>query len=169
MKLAILVVLFGGVFVFDVTGVSAQCRCKGVERDDGQVSVYNDAYEELQNSDVVFVGEVIDTHRFTENALHGSIREIEQATFKIEQQWKGSYQVKITVRTFETGCTNGYKVGDHRLIFANYSEGNYWTGCCCTRNTSLEKAVDYLKLFKDEGLTPQGPRKGSDQKKHNER
>lgn len=150
----ILFLLFIAAIIILAQGGSAngQCKCDGEQRADGKVSMFVDAMDELDHSDMVFVGEVLSFKKGAKHIPDYAILRYEEVEYKAVEYWKGIGGERIAIRM----QTAGLKRGDRMLIFAKRIEGDYWT-ICCSRNGSVENAGDYLKLFREKGLKPVMP------------
>jgi hypothetical protein len=157
MKLLFLLFIAGVTVLAQAASANGQCTCAGERRADGEVSRYTDAYDELVHSDAVFVGEVLSLKKGTQMIPDYAKIQYEEVVYKVVEGWKGVGGERITIRLQVVGCVMGFKKGSRMLIFAKRIEGNYWTGCCCSRNSSIENAGDYLKLFRKKGLEPITP------------
>ena len=79
--------------------------------------------EELNKSDAVFVGKVID--------IKSSSTE-KEITFERTRIWKGPESVQLTIATGtdSASCGYGFEKDKEYLVYASLSEGKYYTGLC---------------------------------------
>lgn len=158
MKLLFLLFIAAVTVLAQGGSANGQCTCAGAElRADGKVSKFVDAVDELDHSDVVFVGEILSLKKGTKRIPDYAVIRYEEVEFKVVEDWKGVGGEKIIIRMQFVGCVMAPKRGDRMLIFSKRIEGNYWAFCCCSRNSSVENAGDYLKLFREKGLKPVTP------------
>jgi hypothetical protein len=148
MKDIITRILLAITFLICLTEVRAQYQCAGVGQKDGYVSLYVDAYDELNNSDAVFIGEVSEI-----KTLHPRNVPSPESTFeitlKVTNAWKGVESDSITVQR-QCSLVKGRKY----LIYANLSENKLVVGCRCNRTKRLSEAAIDLEVFNERKLKP---------------
>jgi hypothetical protein len=149
MRKIIVAILFVIVVILGVNEISAQCRCAGIKREDGNVSRYVDAYDELENSKAVFIGEVSKVKKQSKPSKgNNSLGLNYEVTFKVEKAWKGIQGSSITIHS---ECLK--EMGEKYLIYAKLSDKNtLQIRCCCTRTKRLVDAETDLKLFTERKL-----------------
>lgn len=101
-------------------------------------------YEELQRSDLVFVGRVMSIDRSDDEGY---------TQFKVSFQRIRSFGTssggdRVTVRTAgnSAACGFAFSKGRHYLVYASEVEGHLWTSLC-TRTASVSQAREDLVAF----------------------
>ena len=117
-------------------------------------------YEELQRSDLVFVGRVLSIDRSDESGY----TQLEVAFQHIRSFGASSGGANVTVRTAgnSAACGFAFTKGRHYLVYASESDGQLWTSIC-SRTASVSRARDDLVAFNAGSLArldDQSPRCG---------
>lgn len=137
--------------IFAANRAHAQCDCGGYpyEKNSSRSSPYLTAYEELENSEVVFIGEVIKRKKLVIPEKH----EYEYIiTYKVKKAWKKQLAETIDVR--EGRCLPGFEKGEEVLVYAIFDDNKLFHPYC-SRTRLLSKARGDLKEFEGRGLEPQ--------------
>ncbi len=117
-------------------------------------------YEELQRSDLVFVGRVMSiTTSDDDDYAHLKVSLLRVRTFGAAA---GSGTVTIRTATNSAACGFSFSKGRHYLVYASESDGQLWTHLC-TRTASVSQAREDLISFNAGALArldDQSPRCG---------
>ncbi len=124
---------------------AASCRCSP-----------EDPATALYNSDVVFLGKVVDTlfvggmHYLDEDIPSIGNR---QVTLQVSKVWKGSVGDTVNVLTEDlaysspyTSCGYPFNPDTEYIVYASYSQGQLWT-YLCSGTTMLQGAEEDLKVL----------------------
>lgn len=102
----------------------------------------NDIKSEIEASDAIFVGEVIEIKNSQPDAI---------ITFKVERIWKGDKTEKLLIFTDNRGkaCGYNFKKGERYLVYAYKRDGELHTDIC-SRTATVNTAGDDLKKLDNE-------------------
>ena len=141
----VLVFIFG--FIAGADAVLAQCTCAHPN---------TNALEEFDRSEVVFIGEVVDSKVVEKPASPSREDSYDmEVKFKVKKVWRKRLQEEVSVRFLVDGCSATFKKGTEHLVYAvKDNKGRLRMYCCCTRSGPLEKAGDDIKEFEKRGEEP---------------
>ena len=144
MKTVLAVLLFIGSFIAGSNAAVAQCAC---------IHPNITALEEFDKSEVVFIGEVVDSKVVEKPAYPNREDTYDmEVKFKVKKVWRKSLQEEVSVRFLVFGCIATFEKGTEHLVYAvKDDKGRLRMGCCCTRSRPLEKAGEDIKEFEKRG------------------
>src|SRR5258705_13539133 len=106
-------------FTFGVSEAYSQCDCACGSRENDYRTTCRTAYEELQRSEVVFIGEVIEEREVKLPPDDDGAEPYKYAVrFKVERAWKKKIGEFITIKNGERGCLFRLKEGEKYLVYA---------------------------------------------------
>lgn len=140
--IAISIILTLAMFV-GKSEASVQCDC---------ANYYYSAYDEMQKSAAVFVGEVVEVKKVKKD--HSDDYDFE-VTFKVLQAWKAKSSETILVKN-KSLDKSVFEKGKRYLVYARLqAKFLYAYMGCCTRTKLLEDAERDLREFEEHGAKPQ--------------
>jgi hypothetical protein len=138
MKKAILIVCL---FILTLAFTSPAIACDCLEP-------WHNAFQELENSEAVFIGQVVDAKevKVSTGKNAGSFDYQMEVKFMIEKRLKGVEGIKVVLYTGSRCCECGFsfKRNEKYLVFAYMYEGRLSTDYC-TRTKRLARAGKDLK------------------------
>ena len=153
MRMIIFGALLISTFTFGARDAYAQCCCMINVSQDIRGSRYSTAYEELQNSDAVFYGQVVEMKMIDRKPVREGADNYEvEIKFKVEKAWRRDLDEYITIREYSDGCKIGFSVASRWLVYAYLDDDkNFRTGYC-TRTRVVYRNVDKdFKEFEEKG------------------
>ena len=152
-KLPFAILLFGFLLISASSTIRAQCDCIG-QTSEIRGSRYSTALDELNHSEVVFIGEVIETRKVAKPANSSGEKPSEQEVrFKIERAWKRAVEEYVTVIDNVDNCLIGFEKGDSYLVYA-VADGSVLRTWYCSRTRLAAKAKKDLDEFESTGVRP---------------
>ena len=153
MKKIIYGLLLLGAFAFGERDAFAQCCCMENVSEGIRGSHYATAYEELKNSDAVFLGEVVEMKKIARKPVRAGADNYEvEITFKVEKVWRKNLAELIKLREYSDGCGIGFGIAERWLVYAFYDDGGHLRTGYCTRTRWMIKNTDKdLKEFEEHG------------------
>jgi hypothetical protein len=156
MRKTMFCILLLGASILGVPETKAQCDCIGATPEI-RGRRYRTAYEELKNSDVVFIGEVIEIKKVEKPpdsvAYKGADHYELEILFKVKRTWKKALGESVAVRNAVEGCLIGFKKGEQYLVYAA-ANGKMLRTWYCSRTRLLAKAAKDLREFEERRETP---------------
>jgi hypothetical protein len=149
--------LFGALFIviciYGGHDTFAQCCCMTNVSDDVRGSRYATAYEELKNSDVVFLGQVVEMKMIDRQPIREGANSYEvEIRFRVEKAWRSELNEFVTLREYSDGCGIGFGISGRWLVYANRYESKHFRTGYCTRTRVIYKNIDKdLKEFEENG------------------
>jgi hypothetical protein len=146
---------FAVILLLSAVAVRAQCDCIG-QTAEIRGSRYANAVEDLNHSEVVFVGQVIETHNVPKlpNSNSDGAKTFElEVRFKIQRAWKRAAEEYVTLRTNVDDCSIGFEVGDRYLVYA-VADGDSLRTWYCSRTRLAARAKKDLDEFESHGVKP---------------
>jgi hypothetical protein len=140
-------IFFGALLIITCTyggrDAFAQCCCFSHVSPDIRGSGYATAYEELENSDAVFLGQVVEMKMIDRKPIREGARNYEvEIKFRVEQAWRRELNEFVTLREYSDGCGIGFGIADRWLVYADLDESrNFRTGYC-SRTRLIYKNID---------------------------
>jgi hypothetical protein len=152
-KLLVSSVLFVVALMAGQSDARAQCDCIG-QTSEIRGSRYSTAVDELDHSEVVFIGEVIETRNVAKTPNSSSEKTHEQEVrFKIQRAWKRAVDEYVIVIDNVDNCSIGFEKGDRYLVYA-VADGSQLRTWYCSRTRLVARAKKDLDEFKSNGLRP---------------
>ena len=152
-KLMFTILLFSFVLISASSTIRAQCDCIG-QTSEIRGSRYSTALDELNHSEVVFIGEVIETRNVaTPPSSSGENIHEQEVRFKIQRAWKRAVEEYVTVIDNVDSCSIGIEKGDRYLVYA-VADGNQLRTWYCSRTRLVARAKKDLDEFKSSGVRP---------------
>jgi hypothetical protein len=148
MKRIIVGLFLASTCIIGVGEAYAQCTCARPDLT---------AFEELKDSEAVFIGEVISKEIIEKAAGYGDRQDVYdmEIKFKVKKVWRKNLRELVTVRFLVYGCIKSFDKGSEYVVYAfNDNKGQLRTGCCCSRTRPLAKAAEDLKEFEERGEKP---------------
>ena len=111
--------------------------------------------EELERTDVVFSGEVIDIFDENEKKEIISSADVVQYVFEVKEIWKGTEQSQVLVSSARDSASCGFEfeLNMKYLVFAQLEEDATISTGLCTMTESLESSASQLESL-GEGAPP---------------
>ena len=133
----------------------AQCDCAGASRDI-RGTRYSTAYEELENADAVFYGQVVATKMIAREPARKGANDYEvEITFRVEKAWRRDLDEFITVREYTDGCIIGFDIAERWLVYAQLDKDKKFRTGYCTRTRIAYKNVENdFKEFEKNNVKP---------------
>ncbi len=140
-------------FVAAEGDASAQCCCFLNVSADVRGSRYATAYEELKNSHVVFLGQVIEMKMIDRTPVREGGRNYElEIKFRVEKAWRRDLNEVVTLRDDDESCSVGFDIADRWLVYAHLDDNNNLRTGYCTRTRVIYKNIERdLKEFEQKG------------------
>lgn len=135
---------------------SAQCCCMTNVSEDIRGSRYERAYEELKNSDAVFLGQVVEMRMVDRTPAREGARDYEvEIKFRVEKAWRRDLGEFVTLREYADGCGIGFDIAGRWLVYAHLDEDKHFRAGYCTRTRLVYKNTDQdLREFEENGEKP---------------
>lgn len=153
MRKMVLGILLVAAFIFVKDEARAQCDCFGTP--ETGLRSNKTALEELEHSEVVFIGEVLKRDKV--KIANGDYGYEYVLTYKVKRAWKKEMEETVEVR--EGGpCLLGFTKGDEVIVYAILYKGSLRQPYC-SRTRELSKAAADLKEFEQNGVREQTIRK----------
>jgi hypothetical protein len=132
---------------------SAQCCCITNHSKDIRGSRYSTAYEELKNSDAVFLGQIVEMRMVDRKPLREGANNYEvEIKFRVEKAWRRDLDEFVVLREYSEGCAVGFGIADRWLVYADLDEGkNFRTGYCTRTREVYKNVEDDLREFEEKG------------------
>jgi hypothetical protein len=131
----------------------AQCDCIGYTPE-VRGSRYGSAVEDLKHSEVVFIGEVTETHKVPKVAKSSSEENYEiEVRFKVEHAWKRTVDEYVVVRNNVDYCLFSLDPGKKYLVYT-VADGDLLRTWYCSRTRLVERAQKDLDEFESNGIRP---------------
>lgn len=133
----------------------AQCDCAGASKDI-RGTRYSTAYEELENADAVFYGQVVAKKMIAREPDRKGANDYEvEITFRVEKAWRRDLDEFITVREYTDGCIIGFDIAERWLVYAQFDEDKKFRTGYCTRTRIAYKNVENdFKEFEKNNVKP---------------
>jgi hypothetical protein len=150
-------ILFGVLLAFTCTyggrDTFAQCDCAGKVSNDIRGSRYSTAYEELKNSDAVFLGQVVEMKMIDRKPIREGANNYEvEIKFRVEKAWRRDLNEYVTLREYSDGCIIGFDIADRWLVYAYLDDDKIFRTGYCTRTRVIYKNIEKdLKEFEERG------------------
>jgi hypothetical protein len=129
----------------------AQCDCIGYTPE-VRGSRYGSAVEDLKHSEVVFIGEVVESHKVPKVSKSASEENYEiEVRFKVERAWKRAVAEYVTVRNNVDDCIFSLERGKKYLVYA-VPDGDLLRTWYCSRTRLVEQAQKDLDEFESNGI-----------------
>jgi hypothetical protein len=143
-------ILFGlfliSISIVGIGEASAQCTC---------IRTYPTAFDELKDSEAVFIGEVLNVETIERPYKHRPDAYDLEIKFKVKKVWRKDIDQQIALRFLVDGCISSFDKGAEYLVYAfRDKEGRLRTFCCCSRTRPLAKAAQDLEEFQKMGEKP---------------
>jgi hypothetical protein len=131
----------------------AQCCCFANVSGDIRGSRYATAYEELNNSAAVFLGQVVEMKLIDRKpAREGASNYEVEIKFRVEKAWRRDLNEFVTLREYSDGCGIGFNIAGRWLVYAHLDESNNFRTGYCTRTRVIYKNIEKdLKEFETRG------------------
>ena len=112
------------------------------------------AVEEMEKSDFVFSGKVLDIQDQNANAYSQSSADLLEAQFKVSNTWKGVNETEVLVHTERESASCGFNfiIDEEYLVFGNENDGKIRVSLC-SKTAVLSDAAAELKEL-GEGQKP---------------
>lgn len=151
------IIFFGVWLIFACTysgdEAFAQCCCFANVSEDFNGSRYSTAYEELKNSDAVFLGQVVEMKMIDVKPAREGAREYEvEIKFRVEKAWRRELSEYITLREYSDGCGIGFSIAGRWLVYATLDEDKHLRTGYCTRTRLIYKNIEKdFREFEEKG------------------
>jgi hypothetical protein len=116
-------------------------------------SRYATAYEELKDSDAVFLGQVVEMKMIDRKPIREGANNYEvEIKFRVEKAWRRDLDEFVTIREYSDGCIIGFDIADRWLVYAYLDEDkNFRTGYCTRTRVIYKNIEEDLKEFEAKG------------------
>jgi hypothetical protein len=152
-KLLFLIIVFVAAVIGATSDTRAQCDCVGYTPE-VRGSRYGSAVEDLMHSEVVFIGEVVETRKVARLAKSPNEENFEiEIRFKVQRAWKRAVDEYVTVRNNGDHCIFTFETGKQYLVYA-VAEGDLLRTWYCSRTRLAERAKKDLDEFESKGVRP---------------
>jgi len=151
-KQFILGVLLICTFAFGTHRILAQCDCFGASKNI-RGTPYSTAYEELQNADVVFYGQVVEMRMIESKSSHTGEKNYEvEIKLRVEKAWRKDLEEFVQIREYSNSCGIGFEIADRWLVYATFDQDKHLRTNYCSRSRSADKEVESdFKEFEKRG------------------
>jgi hypothetical protein len=138
---------------FGAVQASAQCDCMGKTTQDIRGTIYETAYEELKNSDVVFYGQIVEMKMIPREPIRKDAQAYEiEMRFRVEKAWGRDLDEYTAIREYSDGCMIGFRIAERWLVYAKFDEQkNLRTGYCSRTRVADKNVEDDFKEFRKRG------------------
>jgi hypothetical protein len=143
--------LFAATLIAASLDGQAQCDCIGYTPE-VRGSRYGSAVEDLNHSEVVFVGEVLETRKVAkpQNSSGEEHHEF-KVRFKVQRAWKRAVEEYVWVRNNVDYCIFRFETGKQYLVYA-VADGDRLRTWYCSRTRLVSKAQKDLDEFDSHGV-----------------
>lgn len=142
MKQLILGILLVCTFAFGARHTFAQCDCIGASKDI-RGTRYSTAYEELENADAVFYGQVVAMKMIAREPARKDANNYEvEITFRVEKAWRRDLDEFTAIREYSDGCIIGFDIADRWLVYARFDKHKKFRTDYCTRTRIAYQNVE---------------------------
>lgn len=133
----------------------AQCDCIGASKDI-RGTRYATAYEELENADAVFYGQVVAMKMIAREPARKGAKDYEvEITFRVEKAWRRDLDEFITIREYSDGCIIGFDIAARWLVYARFDEDKkFRTGYCTRTRIAYRNVENDFKEFEKNNVKP---------------
>jgi len=146
---------FGTILLLPLTVARAQCDCVG-QTSEIRGSRYASAFEDLNHSAVVFVGEVTEMRNVPklQNSNSSGAKTYElKVRFQVQRACKRAVEEYLTLRTNVDDCIIGFEAGERYLVYA-VADGELLRTWYCSRTRLVARAQKDLDEFESHGVKP---------------
>jgi hypothetical protein len=146
---------FAAILLLSAVTARAQCDCIG-QTAEIRGSRYSNAVEDLNHSEVVFVGQVIETREVPKlpNSNSDGTKSFElKVRLKVQRAWKRAVDEYVTLRTNVDDCSIGFEVGARYLVYA-VADGDSLRTWYCSRTRLVARAQKDLDEFESHDVKP---------------
>ena len=152
MRITLLGIFFAFTPVVGASNILAQCDCIGASQDI-RGSRYSTAYEEFQNCDAVFYGQVVEMKMIDRKPIREGADNYErEIKFRVEKAWRRDLDQYVTIREYSDGCIIGFGIADRWLVYAHFDDDKNLRTGYCTRTRVTYKNIDRdFKEFEEHG------------------
>jgi hypothetical protein len=149
MRNLFLAVVCAALFGIVTSDVSAQCCCFSNVAPDIRGSRYATAYEELENADAVFYGQIVEMKMLRKKPVRPGAQDYEvEITFRVEKAWRRDLDEYTKIREYSEGCLMGFGIAHRWLVYGYYDEEkNLRTGYCTRSRVAYQNVEDDFKDF----------------------